>query len=81
MVRSDSTRRRTRSGAGALALLGAVLLSLSVNAAVFKCVATDGSVEYRDTACEGKSGGELAVNPNVVSPIDQTANRAADRAL
>jgi hypothetical protein len=61
--------------------MGVLLLSLSSNASVYKCVGLDGRTEYQDVPCEGRSGGEVTINPNVVIPMDQTANLLASREI
>lgn len=76
LVRSSTMRNAAR----ALAALAMLLLALSSKASVYKCVG-DGKTEYQDAPCEGRSGGELTINPNVVTPIDQTANMLANREI
>jgi hypothetical protein len=70
-----------RNAANALAAVCALLLSLSSNASVYKCVGPDGRTEYQDVSCEGRPGGEVTINPNVVTPIDQTANLLVNREI
>jgi hypothetical protein len=43
-------------------------------AAVYKCTAAGGRVEFRDWRCAGNSGAKIEVRPNVVGEIDHTAN-------
>jgi len=59
-----------------------VVVPLSADAAqVYRCVDDSGRVEYRDLPCAGRSGSAITIEPNVTREIDQSAYRAASKAV
>lgn len=64
--------------------LPCILLAIAIPAGaaeVYRCTDADGLVEYRDIPCAVRSGGRIAIEPNVTSEIDQSAARAASKAI